>query len=239
MRFARSITSTLMLLLCAAAAQAQERVTITGRVIDEATQQPVPGASVKLKGGMMVFTEPDGRFFMPRVGLGEQTFEVRQLGYDELDATLIVTAGTPIELKLRTNPILLQRIEVMVDRLEARRRGIATTVSAYDLDDLARSPSMTMVDFLQRSTSAQLMPCNRGRDLCIYKRGGLHQPDVWIDERRAYGGMRELEGYPPQLIHSVEIIGGTHIRVYTQRFAKLLAEGKVPLMPVIASSMVR
>jgi hypothetical protein len=238
MRFAARLIPALAGLLIATSASAQERVTLSGRVVDQVSKLPVVGASVKLKGGAMVFTNADGRFLLARVPTGAQVLEVRQLGYDELDAELVVGAeARPVELALSTNPVLLEGIEVMVDRLEYRRKGLPTTVSAYGLEDLARSPAITTTDFIRRSTSAQLTQC--GGNWCVYKRGRLSQPEVWIDERPAYGGMSELDGYPPQLIHSVEVIGGTHIRVYTQRFAKLLAERKVPLMPTLVGFGIR
>lgn len=238
MRYAVRFALVLAAFLVAAPAAAQERVTLSGRILDGATGQPVAGASVKLKGGAMVFTNAEGRFLLYRVPAGPHRLEVRRLGYEELDADVVAADGAqPIDVKLATNPVLLERIEVMVDRLERRRRAVPTTVSAYGLDELARSPSLTMVDFLRRSSSAQLSPC--GRTWCVYKRGKQVQPEVWIDERRAYGGITELEGYPPQLIHSVEVIGGTHIRIYTQRFAKLLAERKVPFIPTLVGIGIR
>jgi hypothetical protein len=68
---------------------------------------------------------------------------------------------------------------------------------------------------------------------CIYSRGQAVRPEVYVDDRLAYGGLDELGGYGTSELHHVEIYGrGLMIRVYTKRYVNRIIRSGRRLEPI-------
>src|SRR3954467_8875106 len=68
--------------------------TITGRVVDSTTQQPVADVSVIVDGtGRGAVTSADGSFTIGGVPAGPHTVRVRRIGFSSPPTTVSVTAG--------------------------------------------------------------------------------------------------------------------------------------------------
>src|SRR5918996_5373949 len=87
------------LALLAPRAAAQQQSAVAGRVVDQATQQPVPGALVLLVGtNRSVQTAQDGRYRLEGVPPGRATIQVRAIGFASASQAVTVTAGAAAEL---------------------------------------------------------------------------------------------------------------------------------------------
>ena len=122
----------LLPLLGAPAARAQTGQTLTGRVLDAATRQPVPGAVVLLPDlQQSTATAPDGTFALPGLPGGRFLLEVRSLGYRTASQEVRPAAGSaPLEIGLSTAATELGQVVVtgVSGATEARRSPLPTAV---------------------------------------------------------------------------------------------------------------
>jgi iron complex outermembrane receptor protein len=137
MRFSRLLPSLLLpaLLLWAAPGSAQNATgTVTGRVVDAASQQPLAGAAVVVAGHGGT-SGPDGRFSVSGVPAGVQTLRVTHVGYGESTQSVTVADGqtADVEVRLSAQAVQLEEL-VAVGYGTTRREAITGAVSTVDAD---------------------------------------------------------------------------------------------------------
>lgn len=206
---------------------------IAGVVIDAATEAPVSGAYVSVAASDWgSLTADDGRFLLCGIGDGTHMVTVERLGYETLTSRLDAsTSGDLIRLDMAADPILLEGLEIVTDRFERRRRAVATSVRAYDERALAGSIYWSAAEFVESRPGVMTVPC--GVQRCIYSRGGVVTPRVYLDEFPLIGGWIELESIPTSQLYMVEIYAwGRHIRAYTHAFMKRAANTRLAPMPL-------
>jgi hypothetical protein len=73
---------------------AQDRGSITGQVVDQATQRPLQGAQVIIAGTTLgTITNAQGRFLIPNVPTGTREVRVSLIGYQAPPQTVTLAAG--------------------------------------------------------------------------------------------------------------------------------------------------
>lgn len=92
--------------------------TVRGRVVDELSNQPIPGANVIIPGSDPLIgasTDPDGRFKIERVPVGRHTFQVTFLGYlPKVLSSLSVDAGKEVVLDIMLSESVTELESVVV-----------------------------------------------------------------------------------------------------------------------------
>jgi len=117
MRLRYALITTLVCLGLAASSYAAE---LTGRVIDQATGNPLAGVTVQTEDGTAgTITDDQGSFTLPDVPAGNVRLVVKSLGYELAKRTVNPLAG-PLEFQL--TPTLLPGQDVVVTGDRARRR---------------------------------------------------------------------------------------------------------------------
>lgn len=115
---------------------------VEGTITDEATQAPLSGAIVQLRGtGLGVLTDAGGRFRIAGVAPGTYVVSVQRIGSREASARVQVVAGAParVELRLGTEAVALPTVVVTATR-EAQRLGqTAATIGVVGSAELART----------------------------------------------------------------------------------------------------
>lgn len=209
-----------------------DQARIVGVVIDAGTDNPLAGAHVSVRASDWgSLTTDNGRFLLCEIGAGNHVVTVERLGYVTLESWIEADAsGDPVALHMQPDPILLEGLEVITDRFERRRRAVATTVRAFDQEDLASSGYWSAADFVDRQTGVMTTPCGINR--CVYYRGRVVNPRVYLDEFPLIGGWSHLETIPTSELYMIEVYRrGTHIRAYTHNFMKRAA--RVRLAPMM------
>lgn len=235
-------SAALALALVAVPAAAQESVTVAGTVVDAQSGEPVAGVLVQaLPGERRAVTDAEGRFTL-RLRAGGYTVRVSQLGYAEQEQAVSVDAAAPAALAfaLQPEPLVLERLNVVLDRFATRRNSVAMSTRVLDRRRLALSGAHSLVDVVA-GAAVPVVPCRSGGALslraghgtgvhCVYNRGRVIAPAVFIDDRPAFGGMDELAMYGPGEMHHLEIYGmGRMIRAYTLEYVDAVARGRRPL----------
>jgi hypothetical protein len=225
-----TMAGTLLLLTASAPPlQAQtDRVTIRGIVVDAGTGAPIAGAAVEIQGtNDRVGTNTDGRFVLSGVRRGALLL-VSQLGYAtwamEIDTSAVIRV--PLEI----NPIVMDAVEVVTDRLRDRWRASPVPIRSYSSEQLIATSAGNARDFAH--LRAAFGPCPNGRADCVYWRGQWHAPAICVDDIPYGSDMNILIGLPIHELHMIEI-SRRYIRVYTKHFAERLARGQIRLMPIM------
>lgn len=215
----------------------EERAPLVGTVVDAERGTPLVGAFVYNTGPETgATTDRQGRFRLSDAvaaeGLTRVSLTVEVLGYRTLRWSGQAEAGRPLQLRMTAKPLLLEGLDVVVDRFERRRRAVATPVRAFEREHLATAPHATVTDFIRARTGVMLRDC--GGELCIRRRGRMVQPTVYIDEMRVLGGLDFLYGYHPSDLYMVEVYGrGLQIRAYTLQFMESAASRRLMPVPMI------
>jgi len=234
-----------------AAAQGGGFVAFEGQVIDTYWGAPVEGAVVRLTetvredGSPIVgVTDAQGRFSIPAVPEGPSQVLVSRIGYADLVQVLDIRLDQFIEVVMIPKPVVLEGIEVYVDRLETRLRELPYVTSTYGEIALRSAPDLNVADYLHSQPAFEFVPCFEGNTQpsifgprldCMRTRGTMPQrPSVFIDDAPAFGGVGELSTIPTSAVYRVEVIRGCgQIRVYTNTYVEGTAVQPRPLIPII------
>ena len=207
---------------------------LVGPVVDADNGEVLAGAWVSLVGSEWgSVTDARGRFRIPDMDSGPLALSLEQLGYETLMwEGVVAEADGLLQLELSPQPLLLDGLHVVTDRFRSRRNGVATSVFAYDLNDLATTAQLTALDFIElRAGSASVGCAGRRGGTCLMVRGRVVEPVVYIDEAPFLGGLEYLDVLAPHELYMIEIYGGgRHIRAYTPRFMERAA--KQGLQPI-------
>ena len=129
----RLILTLLMTMMVACGARAQQRVSISGHVLDDDSRKPVEFAYVALKEqGIWAVTDAKGAFHFKQVPVGKVTVTVQCLGYVTRQMPINVTKDIT-KMRLTIKPENLKLDEVTVT---ARRKHDEATTS-YTIDRTA------------------------------------------------------------------------------------------------------
>jgi TonB-dependent starch-binding outer membrane protein SusC len=142
----------LLLFALPLAAQAQDRGTIMGRVLDSGTQEPIVGAQVMITGTTLTtMTNQQGRFAIPSVPAGQHELRVSTLGYARGTQVVTVTAGQTanVEFALTTAALELEAIHVTATGQEQRRREVGNSVVTITTAQMELAPVQTFTQVLQ------------------------------------------------------------------------------------------
>jgi TonB-dependent starch-binding outer membrane protein SusC len=126
----------LLFFICLSGWAMAQAGTITGRVIDD-SNQPVPGATVRLKGLTMgAATDVNGYFKIANAPGGQQVLVVSFLGYDNLEQPINVTGTVNVTMMLKSTSVLINQVAVIgygtVKKSDAT--GAVDVVTAKDLN---------------------------------------------------------------------------------------------------------
>lgn len=200
---------------------------VVGHVVDAETGADLAGAWVGLTGtDWGSVTDERGRFRIPDVAAGRLELTVEQLGYETLEWRGAVADGDEeLTIGLEARPILLEGLQIVTDRFRSRRNATATSVFAYDRADLATSPARDALEFIERRSAVRTTACSGRRgDRCLFVRGRVVEPVVYLDEAPLLGGLTYLETFNPWELQMIEVYGGgRHIRAYTPAFMERAA----------------
>ncbi len=147
------VATLLVLALVPGVLFAQGSGTISGRVLDRSSQQPVQGAQVVVlgttRGGL---TDQEGRYTISGVPAGSHSINVRRVGYSSTSQTVIVPDGGTVTADYSLNTAATRLTEVVVNAVtgqEQRRLENGTNSGYISVGDLDKGPITKMADVLQ------------------------------------------------------------------------------------------
>ena len=227
-------------------------VAFTGQVIDTYWGRPVEGAVLRVRGTLRPDSTPivgvsdaTGHFNIERVPPGPSEVVVTRIGFADLIQVLDIQAGQFVEVAVVPKPVVLEGIEVYVDRLDARVRALPHIVATFEETELRAAPGLNVARYLDSQPGFAFVPCFGGAASsggairqapdCMRTRGTLaERPRIFIDDAPSFGGIRELATIPTTEVYRVEVIRGcAQIRIYTVSYTEETAVRRRPLVPII------
>ncbi len=194
----------LLLAFAALPAEAQERGTITGRVVVAASLAPLGSAQVYLVGtGIGTLTNAEGRFLLLNVPPGSYTIRVERIGYATGNQEVTVQAGASTDVRFELQEVALGLDEIVVTGTAgaARRREVGNSISQLSTAEIIEPVIST--DALLQGRAAGIQVTEQGGSVGggakITLRGNVsaamsNQPIVYIDGVRA-----RQEGLPKNI----------------------------------------
>jgi hypothetical protein len=142
------------------AQQDSTRTSIAGVVGDAQSGAPLEGAIVAIPAlRIRTITDERGRFLLVDVPPGQHRFLFRMLGYADWEEELEVGPAEYLRVGLLAQPIALQNIQVIVDRLEARRRTVPFSVVALTPAEVHATVAATAADVIVRRSPTPYRIC--------------------------------------------------------------------------------
>jgi TonB-linked SusC/RagA family outer membrane protein len=199
---------TVLLLICATTLFAQKGV-FSGKVVDE-TSQPLPGATVHVKGTeQATTTDNNGKFSFPANNQSALAVTISFVGYDATDK--ILTVNEPVTIQLIPNQKSLSEV-VVIGYGTAKKSdltGAVATLTAKDLNPgTVTNPLQQLqgkaagVNITQVGSEPGVAPSVRIRG--ITSLSGGNDPLVVVDGIQ--GDMTLLNQVPPSEIASVDVL---------------------------------
>ena len=225
------------LLLVVPGIGAQQGGTVTGRVLDNQSGQPLPAVQVFISsldlGGL---TQQNGRYLLQNVPAGTHTLSVARIGYRTQESQISVGGGQTVEQNFNMAEEALALDEIIVTGTPGgtQRRAIGNTVATVDASDIVADVAISsMQDMLAGRTPGLEFVTNSGNvgtGSGITIRGvtsfdtGRNRPLIYVDGVRVNnsdnkgptigentgnrGQSSSLDDFNPEDIASIEIIKG-------------------------------
>ena len=145
----RKLILLILFFACQFALNAQDNITISGSVVDS-NQQPLPGASVVVKGTSLgTQTDFDGNFTLDDVAM-DATLEVSYIGFSTQDVAVDNNTSFTIVLKEDTQNL----DEVVVIGYGTQKRSEVTgAISSVKSEDLLKQPALNATQSVQGKLS--------------------------------------------------------------------------------------
>jgi TonB-linked SusC/RagA family outer membrane protein len=212
-------------------AMAQGVGTISGQVVDQATQQPIPGVQIFLPGTSRgSLTNQQGRYLITNVPTGSVDVRATIIGYSAATQQVMVQAGqtATANFSLSTSAVAIEGIVVSAAGREERRRELGNAVGTINVAEVELAAVNNMSSLLQgRSAGVSVMQSGgtAGTGARIRIRGSnsvslSNEPLLVVDGVRvnntaesftiATGGQSpsRLNDINPEDIESIEILKG-------------------------------
>ncbi|MBC7826194.1 MAG: TonB-dependent receptor [Chitinophagaceae bacterium] len=140
---------TVALLLLSYGVLAQK--TVTGRIINNNDKQPLPGASVQVKGTQIISqSQTDGNFSL-NVPANYNILVITVVGFETMEVNLSATP-TPGVISLKPSTASLNEV-IVTGYTAQRKKDITGAVSVINVDNIKNIPSGTIESVLQGQAS--------------------------------------------------------------------------------------
>lgn len=151
------ILSTLFFLFSVTALWAQDVITISGNIIDD-RKQPLPGATVLVKGTTVGTTTDDAGNYSLKVPVTAKTLVVSYTGFETKELAIDATKGNHvINVDMRTSDFGLNQVVISASKKQEKILDAPASISVLGSDKLERNVVTTPVEQLKTSPGVDVM----------------------------------------------------------------------------------
>ncbi len=132
-----------------------QEVAIKGKITDENTSEPLPGATVQLENATFgTVTDVNGEFSL-RLQSGTHTLVIKYLGYDDISIVITAEANSYIEIPLKELKSELQAVTIL-GSLQGQQKALNQQKNAGNIqnivaaDQISRFPDPNVAEAIQR-----------------------------------------------------------------------------------------
>jgi TonB-linked SusC/RagA family outer membrane protein len=220
--------ASVILAITAAPAPAQTG-TVTGRVVDSHTLQPLSSAQVFIAElSIGTLTRDDGRYLLVNVPAGTHRLQAQIIGYRTASTQVSVTAGaqSAVDVLLSQDALALDEVVVTGTPGGTQRRALGNVVGRVNADAVgAVSPASNVEELIGSKVPGLVIQATSGtvgaagapiRIRGVSSPGVSNDPIIFVDgvrmnsslSRLYYGTSSRLNDINPNDIESIEVIKG-------------------------------
>jgi iron complex outermembrane receptor protein len=154
--FHQILSATLLTFMVFFSAQAQSNLTVSGKIKDTETGEPVPGVNVVIKNTVTgTISDSEGNFQISSKVQPPFTLVISFLGY--ITQELPVTTGAQnLDVQLEQGTLLGEEIVVSASRMEESQLKSPVAIDKLDLRDIKESPAPSFYDALENVKGVQM-----------------------------------------------------------------------------------
>ncbi|PAP75791.1 TonB-dependent receptor [Rubrivirga marina] len=185
---------------------------LSGRVTDAATGDPLPGAAVRLPTlDRAAATDADGRFSIPDLPSDTATVVVSFVGYEPFRDVIGVPRTVPLDVRLAPAEDVLDEVEVTADEAQERLGRDTRAVDVLDAEDLEELRGASLGETLARLNGVTSLSTGPTIQKPVVR--GLHSDRVLIlengvrQEGQQWGGEHAPE-IDPFAAGRIEVVKG-------------------------------
>ncbi|HID95324.1 MAG TPA: TonB-dependent receptor [Candidatus Latescibacteria bacterium] len=194
---------------------------LTGRVVDAATEEPLPGVGVVVVGTVLgTLTDLDGRFLLS-LPAGTYTVEASMIGYKRAVRKGVVIAPgkvTRIQFELEEAVIRVQPVVVTASKRRQLIQESPVSIDVITSSELGREDVVTLDQALERVSGID----TKGGEVDVrgttgYSQGAGSRVLFLIDGSPAIAGDTgtiKWDAIPPTVVDRVEVIKGAGSALY-------------------------
>lgn len=127
-------------------------VTVTGRVIDSATGNPLPGASIRISAtSFSTISSERGTFSIPDVQVGTHSVVIRLVGYRSITRSVVLREGERSNIVVALSPTATMLAGVVTSVTGMQRKiEVGNDITVIDVDSVLRvAPVNNVTDILE------------------------------------------------------------------------------------------
>lgn len=191
---------------------------IRGVIVDSRTQNPLPGASILMKGtNRGTASKRDGSYEFNQIPSGKQTLVVSFIGYQRKEVTVQVKSGQIINRDIKLESKTLGLGELVVTGLRGgqirainQKRQAINVMDAVSADEIGKLPAENVAEAVQRIAGVSIQT-SRGEGRFVTIRGGEpNLNNVTLNGKTmastASSRATSLDLLPAEMVASVEVI---------------------------------
>lgn len=209
--------SALLLLLAAADLQAQERCSLTGRVVD-GTGGVLPGAVVTVRSsGLSATSGPDGVFCLRGLADAVHTVDVALEGF--APRRMPLPAGTAEPAVVVLQPSLRSEVVVTATRTSRHLGDVPIRTEVISRDLVVRSGARTLADAVEYTTGVRVENNCQNCNFSQIRLLGLDGPytQILVDGQPVVSSLAQVYGIeqiPARMIERIEVVKGGGSALY-------------------------
>ncbi|HWL38872.1 MAG TPA: TonB family protein [Gemmatimonadaceae bacterium] len=222
-RFANGRPLVQVSLLCASAlvypslTSAQNPAAVSGVVTDE-SQTPVFGATVEITGSKLrARTNERGEFRIHGVAPGSVEIQFRRLGLAPVSRTMLIAANeqpAPLHIALPALAIAVKPVIVQASRVEYTGRLAGYYERLYrrssghfiGREEIDRNANRNLSQLIATTPGINALRLRQGG--AVRMRGRSCRPLVWLDGTPLPAGEVDLDAFPVNTLHGIELYVG-------------------------------
>lgn len=216
-------------------AQTEEiKSSISGRIIDTETQQPLPFVNIWIEGSTIGTTsDGNGNYRIKNVAVGRYTLSVNMIGYEQAsfpDITVVPRRTTIVNITLQQSVIQLEEVVVRPDYFSLPDEKAISSISSINAKEIKHTPGVP--DMFRRLQAIAGVNKQADNSPVLIVRGGAPDENLTLIENieiyspfhfsSLSGGMAEgVSIIQPKIINDVIFISGGFGTLYGDKLSSV------------------
>ena len=223
----KTIILLLCIMVCALcmninAQQKPSDANLVGHVIDAMTGEHLPFVTIQLANTSIgAVSDASGHFFLTNLPTGETTFIFSMVGYQTIEASMLLQPGKTCEINIamEEESLLIDQVVVTANKYETKKREATTIVNVISPLLIESTASNTMSDVLDFQTGVRVEMSCQNCGVPQLRINGLEgqYTQLMMDSRPIFSSLASvygLEQIPAGMVDRVEVVRGGGSALY-------------------------